>query len=826
MTTNGNRLQFVFERNVQAILTLPDVLSTGARIGTPEYDKGFLMMIRRTEVCVFHREISGRFPLIESDATDFLEFQDDKLYQHRITTVPTHKYPICISVYLDVNMLEMWLNQGMTIPSRFQLMTWLLNGLTKNTPSLSRDELCRTLLEPLSTPSIEPPAVALHQQTTNVELFEFQKRKVHWMHKIEDEIIASNGITIQEPTQPTLMELSPIVTVDFSKMTFIPTDPAHSSTTPRKFRGGCIFDDPGLGKTYTVATRCMQDRHTRETTAATLIICPSEACQHWKTVINLIDPQAAVEIICAKRSLRSMTTRVMSTVNYVITTHTFVEQNAKCVAEAYGSSMHSLDLTDVDAVYRGLLAERILQSKDDKFHTLQFHQYRWRRTIVDDADMTPRIFEIMGFVRNLWTDFVWLLSGAIGNVLHTSSDYLYFTDLLAVRGSNESPRRCTPTLANILQFQRLLCTRDTIDTIKPEIELPDCREQVFKLEFTSEERAAYEVEASSGSFLSLGDFCLDPVIVTEARVVSTKEEALELIQLKHGEREIELLQLVGNIREMLSSPAALLNERIRAQSQMELSTAVSKLQALSHKREYISKSMNMTETTIVCSVCLSTPSAEESLCMTQCGHVFCWVCAHTWIQENHRCSFCREPTTEREIIHIKPKRQTTISEELQDSIEKYGTKMAYFLDYIQRHKNEKIVVFATTEVRLRFICGILGAHDFKFGRCYGKEAERSKAIGSFMNPLSPVNIFILTPTHICRGASLAISNKIIFIEQFYKDEVAKTTMEKMCIARVRPLSRPIKTLEIIRFVMKDTLEEELYTRLSPSSGGGCDLERS
>lgn len=41
-------------------------------------------------------------------------------------------------------------------------------------------------------------------------------------------------------------------------------------------------------------------------------------------------------------------------------------------------------------------------------------------------------------------------------------------------------------------------------------------------------------------------------------------------------------------------------------------------------------------------------------CSIQCGHVFCWACLHTWVQNRSKaCPFCRTPCSAKDIVYLQ-----------------------------------------------------------------------------------------------------------------------------------------------------------------------------
>lgn len=64
--------------------------------------------------------------------------------------------------------------------------------------------------------------------------------------------------------------------------------------------------------------------------------------------------------------------------------------------------------------------------------------------------------------------------------------------------------------------------------------------------------------------------------------------------------------------------------------------------------EYTNKPISMNSSK--CSLCLE-PKRNTSL--TFCGHLFCWVCIHEWLQTNSFCPICRKTLNPRQIIPLQ-----------------------------------------------------------------------------------------------------------------------------------------------------------------------------
>jgi len=73
--------------------------------------------------------------------------------------------------------------------------------------------------------------------------------------------------------------------------------------------------------------------------------------------------------------------------------------------------------------------------------------------------------------------------------------------------------------------------------------------------------------------------------------------------------------------------------------------------------KFISHSFKDILVDVECSICIHTPKLIDS-CITNCNHIFCKSCLHSWINHIHGintlCPFCRLPFSNLLVFSIKP----------------------------------------------------------------------------------------------------------------------------------------------------------------------------
>lgn len=812
-------LFYLADQHFDCIDDLPRVIE-GNIIGTEEYDNGF--RIESSRLCdeVVHDLLDKRPLLVvrpKSDSILDLARAKSDIYKFQVSSNYQQRNQIHVTVFLDIDRLHNALQTGSAIPFRQKLFDHLDYNFErpKETVNDMENEFSKFMESPNPAPELEDGEVFEYAPASpDFKLFDFQKRKVAWMSEIENEILQSGAINFHQTTYAchygNCIRLSSAITADLDNGCFVQTEDCIVEKS-QWYRGGCIFDEPGLGKTATIISRCLQDRLTGETpTAPTLIICPSETCHHWKREIGRVDPRAVSVIISSKKSLNSIfkTGNITST-HYVIISDSYAK---------FGSDERPHDMRSLDDLYKCILKERCFVEGVHSNKVIPFHDYKWRRTIVDEAHVLHSQTETVCFVRNLDTDFVWLVTGTPSYAFAFSesrsvTQFVFFMQML--ERPNDILDEDDITAEAIRDVRCKICTRETKETVKNEIEILAPTESILWLQFNDDERFAYDIKRNLDNGV-LMNACLQPTVpsIIESRTVSSNHEAISLLRSENEILEMVLNEQLKVLRFEITRFTDPPTELIELMESAEGSLA-----SAQNVRSYLANIHSGSEsTTSTCSICLSCFDLEcTTLGMTPCGHTFCWLCGVQWASEQMRCAECRAYAPVTSLVRIMTSNTGACNDtpELTKNISLYGTKLAQLVEYINRHADEKIVVFARSEITLRNICRVLSSVNIKYERCYGTEESRVKAILSFTTPTNAHNIFVLSPDHMCRGIPFTTCTKVIFIEHYYVTFRTKMILEEMVLARIRHLAQK-KRPEVIRMILRDTIEEENYSSISAS----------
>jgi len=223
-----------------------------------------------------------------------------------------------------------------------------------------------------------------------------------------------------------------------------------------------------------------------------------------------------------------------------------------------------------------------------------------------------------------------------------------------------------------------------------------------------------------------------------------------------------------------------------------------------------------------CPVCLIELDNEVGL--TVCGHVYCWECLVNIQKNQRRCCFCKADLTPNNIHKVNrvKKMDTTNDEdtekdtektpeeiELSENIQKHGTKIANILHFI-KNCDEKIILFSQWAKLLMSVEQKLKESGVAVSSCRGNVHQKNAAIREFTTEDSDVKVISISSESAPSGINLTAASVVIFIEPVYSDSMERINeIEEQGIGRAQRLGQT-KPVRVVRFLMKDTVEEEIY----------------
>uniref|UniRef100_A0A6C0EHR7 RING-type domain-containing protein n=1 Tax=viral metagenome TaxID=1070528 RepID=A0A6C0EHR7_9ZZZZ len=233
-----------------------------------------------------------------------------------------------------------------------------------------------------------------------------------------------------------------------------------------------------------------------------------------------------------------------------------------------------------------------------------------------------------------------------------------------------------------------------------------------------------------------------------------------------------------------------------------------------------------------CSICFMEYDSE--IAITSCRHMMCGDCIKMLFNRNQSvpCPFCRTKINKKDVnfthydkvkAGIEGKIEEVKEEKIiekskveldnEEKIQKYGTKLAYLLNYIGelfKCDDNKIIIFSQYDNMLKLIGKVLD--DFKIKNLFvkGNITSVSKKIDKFKTDPS-YRIIMLSSERCSSGSNLTEASHIIFADVVNGTPEHTKDIESQAIGRAVRIGQK-KPVVVKRLVMKDTIEEEFYNK--------------
>lgn len=400
----------------------------------------------------------------------------------------------------------------------------------------------------------------IEDNITKLKLYEYQKCNIKWMLDIEQRKEKINKHEI----------------VKFGNLIhdMYTNDIYHKDEEELRFKGGCLADEVGLGKTIQMITLTLKNQpknidyfkkingEYELCSSATLILCPNHLCNQWKKEFNNIKKEYNPRIIMltTKRHYEYYTYQDILDADYVIISFTFLnnkvfkEEWIEMTGDKKNNNCYTWNEEQLESAQRAFKKMRDELTDDEVlldmfFKTnVQIQIIRWHRIIVDEfheiyKDKYTYVENLLKFIK---AKYKWIVSATplIKNEnreLNSMLDYL--TDYYHVKnGYDDYERFPKEVIEKLVENTR----RNTKESIKEEFTLPEIYEEVKWLEFTNTEKLMYEAylqDHTTGKYDEyLRKLCCHPNITDETKNYLANCKTMEDIEnsmLKYYENKIK-----------------------------------------------------------------------------------------------------------------------------------------------------------------------------------------------------------------------------------------------------------------------------------------------
>ena len=597
------------------------------------------------------------------------------------------------------------------------------------------------------------------------------------------------------------------------------------------FKGGGLFDEVGMGKTLQIITLINLNKSEHSSlilngkiySKATLIIVPNHLCGQWtrEFSIHTDKPLKIINLLTKKHYYKY---------NYL----DFAQADVVVVSSNFFINCKLNQHEQIDEL---LLIKNILETDVNIFNIY------WYRVVIDEFHEieTSNLFVRLKYIES---NYRWIISGTPFKEKNISSfseldntslseviDYLTW-DLNMINKIDICNK------INYLYIRNHF-SRNTHNANIKILKLPEIMEETIWLKFTDTERMiynAYLADTNNNPYdVFLRQICCHPMISDKLREnLSNKVESLSDIQkqiekmyltdfykaeehykncVERIERiEQEIIELEKekktNLMTYLHLKEELTNAKFKLTDYKKIRDGKEKT-VLYYKKfvELISDMNNVVKEE--CPICLD-KIKEEDLGITFCGHIYCYSCISTIIKEtktsgvHSKCPNCQSGLQLDKIFLISEKKSSEVNS--------LGTKLAWIINYIKKTPEKYRIIFSQWDYLLKEVGKVLESNGIKNLYCQGNVYQKDKVLRLFnsKDESNEFKIIMLSSESTVSGSNLNNAEEVIFLDPVYGDKQHRLNTEKQAIGRVIRLGNKHKTIKILRILIKDSVEEEIY----------------
>ena len=322
---------------------------------------------------------------------------------------------------------------------------------------------------------------------------------------------------------------------------------------------------------------------------------------------------------------------------------------------------------------------------------------------------------------------------------------------------------------------------------------------IIKCEFTETEKSVYNSYKNSIRKINeiLLKICCD----------------YTLLNLKiFNEKSITLENLKETLVEYYENNLKILNEKINnTDNENQKKRFENKLIEYTNIKNYLSKTIKEIDDNkgIQCPICFDEEIKKFSI--FKCGHNFCKDCTQSLLKiKELKCPCCKINVNTIDIKMIdldliyenKNNNETKLSKIISDC---NSTKIGNILYYLINN-NERVLIFSQWDKLLTKLKDNMNKYGLKYVDLNGSIYNKTRNLNSFKENNS--QILLMNSLFFNSGLNLQFCKKIIFIEPLYGDNLYKESVKNQILGRINRIGQE-NYIEIITFIIKDTLEEEL-----------------
>ena len=598
------------------------------------------------------------------------------------------------------------------------------------------------------------------------------------------------------------------------------------------FRGGGLFDEVGMGKTLQIITLINHNKtkyvskikNNKIYTKATLIIAPNHLCGQWlrEFDIHLKKPLNIINLLTKKHYNK-------------YTHYDFVKADVIIVSANFFFNCKINQHEEFDPLFNFVN----IFNKDVNLFNLY-----WHRVVIDEYHEIEdsALFEKLKFIES---DYRWIISGTpfkehcidLAPKLQTTS-LSKIVDYLSWKSNVINTVNLTDF--NNYNYIKNHFSRNTHNRNISILKLPDIKEETIWLNFTETERMiynAYLADPNNTAYdIFLRQLCCHPLLSEKIREnMSNKLESLsdmkdhikkmyfkdfDKASENYNECNERIARINDDMNEMehegkinLIGYQNLKEDLLRAKEKLPELKKIKdgKEKTLLYYKTFLELISDMDKVVQQeCPICLDSIK-EFDLGITICGHIYCYSCISTIIKESKssgtpsKCPNCNK--------NIQLDNIFLISQNQSKDVDGLGTKLAYIINYIKSTPTKYRIIFSQWDYLLKEVGKVLEQNNIKHLYCQGNVYQKDKVLRLFNSKDTANNeyrIIMLSSDSTVSGSNLNNAEEVIFLDPVYGDKQYRLNTENQAIGRVRRLGNKFKEIKVLRLLIKDSIEEEIF----------------
>ena len=749
------------------------------------------------------------FPAVCKDRLSDLEAPLWRIEVINIIQNQSNTVRLFLDVFIDLKSLTALLRHGRKFNGR-SLLVYFLSQQTRSFTHLNNFLYLRSYALPPITFNITADSEALLSHSnvakevkvvnlTNTKLYDFQDASMNKMASLERNAYVMTGMSSE------MVRIASEDNTEFwmdSNLALLFPDECHKRSIT--CRGGILSDKMGMGKTLTILSLCefsrVQEDNSIMKPAATLVLCPAHVVSHWANEIKTHTNTSYLTVV-GRDDMKKVTVASIMSGKYgyvIVSFNLFSNSFLKQFTDYYYCKQPSCCLHSMTQRIDNFKRDFSRLSETDRFqHSFLPCIFQWGRVIVDEFHELGNSVHCQAqlYISRIPSDFTWFVSGTPSvNISHNCKTLICN---MVMKGYTFPLYDCA---MNILR-------NCNVNNDEYSVNIPLTTETVRWVEFTSDERQLYDALANEGRNHQL-KVCSYPRIAHLSNLQSSEVETVE--DMKDAAIRF-LKQRIKSTRSTLEEREKILRDlpsddrtprvtQLRRECTRDIQTLHATLNNLTRTERYVTNSCSED-----CVICLS--SIRNPAMIRGCGHKFCKECCFTALSKDARCPTCRLEAVPRDVLTLVD--TSNEYSKIDDLRQKYGSKIASLIQYLQTSDDIKTLLFSQWDDLLRDL-GKCIATFRNVLYCRGNINAKNSAIQKFKTSKTH-NLILLSTTHSASGCDLANASRVILLDTLDGGEDVKN-IERQAIARCHRIGQK-NTVEIVRFVIRDTIEEQLYRRL-------------